>query len=231
MNDDRSRRSTRSVVSVLAALLVLAAAPAGQREFEGVLTLSVSANGVHNDATVYAKGGMFRIDPHRTIKGQASYLIVDTKRASATAVDRDALSFMTLPLPREAAAAPLAGVRAVKAGTATIAGVACEEWVYTHDERTARLWVPSAGVAYMRPLPKAPLFSLPAERLKGDDRRFFRWVLADVAGRGFFPLKLTLAGERGDLEMEVRSIVERPVDASVFAVPAGYRKKDGGRSP
>jgi len=54
-------------------------------------------------------------------------------------------------------------------------------------------------------------------------------VLADVAGKGFFPLKLSLAGERGDLEMEVRSIVERPVDASVFAVPAGYRKKDGGR--
>ncbi len=119
----------------------------------------------------------------------------------------------------------------MKAGTATIAGVACEEWIYTHGERTARLWVPSVGDAYTRPLqkqplPKPPIFSLPAERLKGDDRRFFRWVLADAAGRGFFPLKLSLAGERGDLEMEVRSIVERPVDASVFAVPAGYRNKN-----
>lgn len=229
MNNDQFRNSARRVISVLVALLALAAAPAGTGRFEGVLTLSISANGARNDATVYAKGGVFRVDPHRTVKGQASYLIVDTERASATAVDRDALTFTTLPLPREAVAEPPAGVRAVKAGTATIAGVACDEWVYTYGERTARLWVPLVGVAYTRPLPKAPLFSLPAERLKGDDRRFFRWVLADVAGRGFFPLKLSLAGERGDLEMEVRSIVERPVDASVFTVPAGYRKKDGGR--
>ncbi len=90
MNDDRSRRSVRSVIFVLAALLVLAAAPAERREFEGVLTLSVSANGVRSDATVYARGGVFRIDPHRTIKDGPRTSFVDTECSRATAVDRDA---------------------------------------------------------------------------------------------------------------------------------------------
>src|SRR5262249_11965875 len=46
--------------------------------------------------------------------------------------------------------------------------------------------------------------------------------LARIARQGFFPLKMTFPGERGDVVWTVTSIDRRRPDAALFQPPAGY---------
>ncbi len=108
-------------------------------------------------------------------------------------------------------------VKFTKTGeTKTINGYKCEKWNYTSNDEQ--------GVAWMtKDLGALKMFS--GYSMHGSDDNQPEWM-KEIESEGAFPMDVNIKDNYGNDQgkMEVTSVKKESLDASLFTVPAGYKK-------
>jgi hypothetical protein len=206
------RHLLRLTVAVAACLGVPAGAARAQ--FEGTITMRLSSANGGGDMQYSIKGDRMRIDVGTAQMGM--YILADNGQATMVMPGQKIYFQPTLPSPAgQAKAASKVSIKAT-GRTETIAGYKCEHYTITGEDGAYDACLSRELGTFMRPM--NPMGGRGAADASSD-------VLAHLGGNAF-PLKVQKPG--GATTLEVTKIEKKPLDASLFTVPTGYRKLDIG---
>lgn len=219
---------SRTFPLAVAGLAFLAASPTGlpaQAAFEGVIVSTVYAGGSPMEMTTSLKGGLARMDLPLT-QGSGAYQLMDLAKGTMTAVMPGQKMFMTMDfkamgetLKDRTPNGPAPKITAT-GKRETIAGHPCEHYLIESDGSTMDVCA-AKGMGFMGMIgggnPMSGGRGAASIPLEYRD-------LYEKFKDGFQPLKVErVEGERRTLFMQVKSIERKALDASLFAVPKGYR--------
>jgi hypothetical protein len=202
------------VVSVAAFVAILGVVPAARAaaQFEGTITLRISATRGGGDMRYSIKGDRLRIDLNASTGGM--YIIADN---GATKMVMPAQRiYLEPPLPKvsDQAAAKAKKTSAKATGRKeTIAGYQCEHYLITGDDGQYDACFSKQLGHFM-----APMNPMMGGAGSGD-------VLGELGDSGF-PLKVQKVG--GETTLEVMKIEKKVLGEEMFAIPADYQKMDLG---
>ena len=208
----RTARAALPAVSLAALALCGSITPLGaQSAFEGVITIATHGRqGDVSSMQYMLRDGKMRMD---FAAGGAMSAIVDPKAEKMYVVMAPQRMYMERSITIDDAARATASSKAeiTKTGRKeTIAGYECEHWTIT-----------DAGEQYDACVAKGlgTFFQGESALARHGAPQWFE-ELKD----GLFPLRVARAN--GETVLEVTRIERKPMDASLFAVPAGFRKVD-----
>ncbi|HET8625228.1 MAG TPA: DUF4412 domain-containing protein [Gemmatimonadales bacterium] len=214
----RSRVATAFAASLLAAPATLS----GQA-FEGVVTSTMNPTSPRPGTMVYqVKGTQVRADVSNLKGGPPGgmYMLLDAAVGKMMSVMPAQKVYMIIDmkavekqLAPDGKPVPAKLTRTGK--TETVAGHKCEHCLVGAQQETDICAAKGLGV-----MVGGGLAGLP-----GHYRAY-----TDLAKDGFLPLKVTsLRGGKAEVVMEATRIEKKRLDASLFAVPAGYTEMDMGK--
>lgn len=206
--------------TVVPALLVLAAPSALAQGFEGALTIRMQAErGMEMQQLI--KGDKVRTE--MGARGQEGVMIMDGGAQTMTMIMPSEKMYMVMDLkagPGRPAQRQGETPKITKVGTSeTIAGRTCDNFL-VGDEQDMEVCAAKGLGFYMsgrNPMGgRSPMGRVPD---------FHQEAIMREYKDGFFPLRITrVAGGKREVMMEVTRIEPRPLDAALFAVPAGYQQ-------
>lgn len=214
----------------------ISTAPAGA--FEGAITANLYAAGQPSVLKYAIKGQRARVETNLAQGGTATAIVLmDLSAGSQTMLMPQAKTYMTLDLNDaklkgmaermgKSADQPLKITATGK--TETIAGHTCEQWVMDNGQQQTQMCFakglgffggasgPGGVLSQLKNLP----FGEQAKTTLEANPEF-----AKFAASGAFPLKIAQV-ENGQTKpiLEVTSVERKPLDDSLFTVPADYKK-------
>jgi len=208
---------TRIVVLTLSTALL--AGPVSAQGFEGFVSYkSYNDNGKTGEWTMAMKGSMMRTD--MSADGHQMAMIMDMDARKMTMLMPEQKMYMSNDMSTMADRMKNddAPPKITALGTSeTIAGRTCENFQVTSSDKKSVVLCNAKGLGNFM-MPKSPMGRGPSG--SGNlNAEIFRQYFKD----GFFPLKVTDADSKR-VVMEVTKIDPKPVDASLFQVPAGYNE-------
>jgi hypothetical protein len=162
------------------------------------------------------KGDKFRVDMNSS--GHQGSMIMDNKTKQAITLMPDRKAYLVMKMDMQPKRKKSAG-KLVKTGkTETIAGYKAEEWAFEGDGQKTSFWGTKelGSWTFSSGRGQGPEMEIPKAFKDG----------------GYFPLRMV--GEKGG--MEAIKVEKKSLDASLFEIPAGYKKMEmgaamGGASP
>lgn len=214
-------------------LLLLAAgvSPLVAQGFEGVVTLKLTGDRGPMEMVQQVKGDKVRSEMN--MGGRGGVMIMDGAAQTMTMLMPSEKMYMTMDLrgggPMGGPPAPREAPKITKLGTSeTIAGRACDNYLVDGEQDFEICAAKGLGFFMMGSGPGArrgPMGRMPDFR----DPAFMQQYRD-----GFYPLRITeVTGGTRKPMMEVTKIEPKPLDASLFQVPAGYQQMSmpGGMGP
>jgi hypothetical protein len=188
--------------------------------FEGSITMHMTdAKSAPHDITMITKGNKIRVDvPEKN--GTSAHSIFDPSTGKALVIMDAQKMAMTMTIP----AATVAGTQGAppvvtKTGKhETIAGRDCEDWDIVQATKHEQACV-TEGIVF---------FDFTSMSPTGAQRGSMGAWLSDLRDKHEFPLRAITLDPSGkeSSRMEVTKLDAKPVDDSLFTVPAGYREMD-----
>ncbi len=205
------------IIGACFACALIGVTVASAQPFEGVINTVTTVNGQKFEATEYVKGLQTRSE--MSMNGQQIVNLTDMagKTVSTMMPARKMCMVMSIPDAKAVQADPAA--KPVKTGKSeTILGYTCDEWVSTNSKtkQIVDMWLAKGTGMNM-------------EGMGGQMDRYLSQSASDFAPMfkdGAYPLRTILKDESGKetMRQEVTKIEKKPVDASLFVVPADYKK-------
>ena len=197
--------------------VVLLAAPLAAQAFEGVVAYKMPSEKKVGEMTMSIKGTHIRTD--MATEGHTMAMLIDAQAQSMTMLMPEQKMYMTMDLKaaRERAKAKGAPPKITPLGTSeTIAGRTCQN--YLIETAKSKMEICNAtGLGYFM-MPRNPMAGGPSSDAPDLDSEAYRASFAD----GFFPLRMVkLVGEKRTTFMEATRVEPKPLDPSLFTVPAG----------
>jgi hypothetical protein len=207
-------------------LLLLAAAAPGfgaPKAFEGKVRFALTADRGTTLMTYFMKGGLTRMEIEAG-KGRTAVMLLDLAKHEMTMLIPEQKMFMVHPLPDPAAPAAAGQGPAVQPDVQrtgeyeTILGHKCEKIVVKSHDATAEIWGAEGMGVFMNPGMGGPMG-------RGRAAPRSAWE-TELAGRGFFPLRVVVHDDSGKqtMKMEATEIDPSTPDDSLFVPPADYQK-------
>ena len=182
---------------------------AAQPAFEGVLTMKMSGVGSGAPQTIkyYVRNGILRMEMDG--KSGQGYSITDPRKQVSYTVVPNQRMYMEMKVePKSAERIAKSEPKVTKTGrTETIAGHKCEHWIIQAEGEESDVCVAKGLGKFFG--------------MAGGGQREPAWI--SKLGSDFFPLRYAKVGQSA-ASLEVTRIEKRPLDASLFQPPAGYRK-------
>jgi hypothetical protein len=197
--------------------LVLLAAPLAAQAFEGVVAYKMPSEKKVGEMTMSIKGTHIRTD--MATEGHTMAMLIDAQAQSMTMLMPEQKMYMTMDL--KAARAKAQGDRTPPKITAlgtseTIAGHACQNYLVETAKSKTELCSATGLGNFM--MPQNPMARGPTADMPDLEGEAYRAYFKD----GFFPLRMVkLAGEKRTVIMEATRVEPKPLDPSLFTVPAG----------
>lgn len=205
--------------TVCLCMILVTVTAAHARPFEGTVDISATRNGITSRATMYVKGNMIRIDPRGGDPSKARYSIINAATQKLLVISAGEKTYMEITIPKRPDAGNHTGLRLEKKGSGgVVAGVDCEEWIISEQDRRVHIWVQNR---HLPPLKNIPL----AQNIREADAKFIYRAVAMVIKEGYCPCKIKANLERLDFYFEISTLQEKTIDGALFSIPAGYRKK------
>jgi hypothetical protein len=195
-------------VAMLLSVVVTSTASA---QFEGVVTYQVGTSG---ETMQYStKGSKVRMDVNDTHMPGGMAAIMDVSAMTMTLLINQQHMYMTMPIPQNANVPDTARGKFVKTGSEVIAGIPCDDYVGqdSKGEKQMTFCLAHGMGNFAQYSTNNPMMRAWASHISG---------LSGALSNGGFPLKVVKSN--GQTEMVATKVERRPVDASLFTVPAGY---------
>jgi hypothetical protein len=215
----------RSALTLPALLLVAWSAPLQSQDFEGVVVVKVKSG---TEMTIYAKCAKTRME-FNSGQGQMAMimdpvagenLILIPSQSMYMVMKQADVEKVTDTLKKRAAAGTMTALNKKE----KVAGYSCDLYRYQDPKEATDVCI-ATGLGTFRP--GAAFFSGPPARGKPADVP--PWA-RELMQKGAFPLKVT--DTLGVRIMEVISLEQKKLDASLFVPPADYHKMPSfGRPP
>ncbi|MGH7631619.1 MAG: DUF4412 domain-containing protein [Gemmatimonadales bacterium] len=223
---------SRLLAALTACFLFVAPAPLSAQGFEGTVTYTMNpASGKPGQLVYHVKGTKIRADITGATGGPPGgiYMLMDGAAGTMMSVMPAQKVYMTMDLKamgermKQHAGHKKPGGKITKTGkTETIAGHKCEHYLMGEKQDTDVCAAKGLGM-FMGGSGGGGMgrgFALPA----GYEE------YAEFAKHGFLPLKVAaIRNGREEVVMEATSVEKKSLDASLFAVPAGYQAMDMGK--
>jgi hypothetical protein len=198
---------------LLAALALAAGTLSAAKSFEGTAVYQMSAgmSDKNVEMTFKMKDGVTRMEA--TMQGHTMINLMDPAAKKMTMLMPEKKMYMEheMKAPTGKAKQEAEKPKLTKTGNSeTIAGYKADEWLMETKKMTLHLWgTTELGSGFMQAGGK------PGEGVE---------IPAEMRDKGFFPLRIVGDGKHGFSKMEATSVKPESLDASLFTVPADYKK-------
>jgi len=199
---------------LVAAVFVFTNRSYAQENFEGKVTFNIFDNGESHAMDYYMKGGKIRFDAKE--KEGMGQFIMDPASKQILIVMPEQKMYLQMQMP-EAKMDKESGDKMGKADfsktgeTKEILGYTAEKWTYKDGEDQGEAWLTKDLGSFF-------WFNNPMMNQENKPQ----WM-KDLNEGGYFPLLVT---ENGKKVFEVTNVEKSSLDASLFEVPADYKKME-----
>ena len=196
------------------ASFVLASTAGAQGTFEGTVTYQMGTSTSGETMQYSAKGGKVRMDmaSGRTPTGGMA-AIIDVTGMTMTVVMSQQHMYMTMPIPQNTNVPDTARGKFVKTGSEVVAGVPCDDYQGqdSKGQKEMTFCLAHGMGTFAQYNMNNPMMRAWAAHVQG---------ISGALSNGGFPLKVVKSN--GETTMLATKVERKPLDASLFSVPAGY---------